>query len=315
MSLENKDSYLWVEKYKPLNIDESILPTRIRKVLQEFVDSGEIKNYLAVGSAGSGKTSSAKALLNQLGIQYLFINASNEGNVGTIREKVVRFASTKSVISDYKVVMLDECDGLTMQAQQNLRGIIEEFYENCRFILTANYENKIIDALKSRCPVIDFNFSKEEKKEMLKVFLPRVVSILKENNIEFEKEEMINFVVSRFPDFRKTLQLLQRNSVDGKLILSQTGLNNDERVDELCEYLINRDFDNMRKWVTENLDNDGALFRRALYDRIFSLVKPDSIGTLILILNDFDRTEVQVKDLEIHMVAMCITIMQECEFN
>ena len=313
--LENKDSYLWVEKYKPLTVNECILPKRIKEIFQEYVDSGEIKNYLAVGSAGSGKTSSAKALLNELNIQYLFINASSEGNIDNIREKVVKFASTKSIMSTYKVILLDECDGLSFKAQQALRGIIEEFYENCRFILTANYENKVIDALQSRCPTIDFNFTSDEKKEMLRVFLPRVVEILKENNITFEKSELIDFVVKRFPDFRKTLQLLQRNTVDGTLTLNYTGTSNDEKIQRLIGYLKERDFDNMRKWVTENLDNEGVLLRRSLYENLFSELNIESIPTLILILNDYDRMEVQVKDLEIHTVAMCITIMQECEFK
>lgn len=310
-----KDSYLWVEKYKPTNLQECVLPNRIKNTLQEFLDSKEIKNYIAVGSPGCGKTSSAKAILNELDVDYLFINASTEGNVDTIRHKVTKFASTKSMFGGYKVIILDESDYLSHNAQAALRGTIEEFYENCRFILTANYENKIIDALKSRCPVIDFNFNESEKKEMMRQFLPRVVTILTENDITFDKKEMIDFCVSRFPDFRKVLTLLQRNSVSGELKIEYIGSDSDERVEELVNHLRNRDFDKMREWVTVNLDNEGHIVRRALYDKMMPQVLPDTIPALILILNDFDSREVQVKDLEIHMVAMCLQIMQEVQFN
>lgn len=313
----DKESYLWVERYNPKTVDECILPKRIKNTLNEFVESGEIKSYTAVGSAGCGKTSSAKALLSQLDIQYLFINASVEGNIDTVRNKIVKFASRKTIgeAGSYKVIVLDECDYLTHNAQAALRGIIEEFSANCRFILTANYENKIMDALRSRCPVVDFNFNKAEKREMMQQFLPRASEILAENNVTFDKDDLINFCVARFPDFRKTLSLLQRNSIGGTLELNYIGSNDDERVAELINNIVNCDFDKMRKWVAENLDNDGHVVRRALYESMIKKMNPESIPALILILNNFDASEVQCKDLEIHMVAMCVTIMQECEFK
>lgn len=245
----------------------------------------------------------------------------NESKVKSIRKlnkkgRVINLTVNKNhTFVTANGIVTHNCDGLSQNAQRALRGIIEEYYQNCRFIMTANYENKLIDALKSRCPVIDFNFDKSEKHEMMKVFLPRVAGILTENNIEFDKKELVNFCATKFPDIRKTLQLLQRNSNNGKLTLDYIGSSNDEKIQELVTTLVNRDFDDMSKWVASNLDNDGHIIRRSLYNVLSKQLKPESIGTLILILNDYDRFEVQVKDLEIHMKAMCITIMQECEFK
>lgn len=308
------ESYLWVERYKPHSVEECILPQRIKDSLNEYAESGQIKNYIAVGPAGCGKTSSAMALLEQMNVQYLFINASSEGSIDTIRNKVTRFATTKSILSDYKVVVLDECDYLSMNAQAALRGIMEQFYQNCRFILTANFGNRVLEPLKSRAPVVDFSFSKAEKKEMMQKFLPRIAGILDENEVTYDKKELVKFCVTTFPDFRRTLNLLQRASVNGVLDFSLASSVTDETIAQLSKHIIDLDFDSMSKWVAENVDNDGHVVRRALYDKLFPRLKEDSIPALIMILNDYDRYEVQVKDLEIHMKAMCITIMQECEF-
>lgn len=313
--MEKQDSYLWVERYKPHSVDECILPQRIKDSLKEYVSSGEIKNYIAVGPAGCGKTSSAMALLEEMNVQYLFINASVEGSIDTIRNKVTRFATTKSILSTYKVVVLDECDYLSMNAQAALRGIIEQFYQNCRFILTANFGNRVLDPLKSRAPVVDFSFSKAEKKEMMKSFLPRIAGILDENQISYDKKELVNFCVTSFPDFRRTLNLLQRASVNGTLDFTLASSVTDDTISELCRYIVDLDFDNMSKWVAENVDNDGHVVRRAIYNKLLPSLADESIPAIIMILNDYDRYEVQVKDLEIHMKAMCITIMQECEFK
>lgn len=309
------DNLLWCESFRPHNIDDAILPARIKRVFQEYIDSGEIKSYTAAGAPGSGKTSSAKALLEQLDIEYMVINASENGNIDTIRTKVRAYASRFSMTGKYRVIILDEGDYLTPTAQAALRGIIEEFAQNCRFIITANYGNRIIEAIKSRCPLIDFTFDSSEKKEMMVQFLPRAQKMLQDNNIQFDKKDLINFSLKMFPDFRRTINLLQQNSIGGVLELKNSGGASEEKIKELIGYLKTANFVEMRKWVAENMDSDAALIRHELYDKSQSILHNDSIPVMIMLLNDYDRHEINVKDKEIHMVAMCLQIMQECQFK
>ena len=295
---------IWIEDFRPRTIEESILPERIKHSLRKMVDNKNIQNYAAVGKAGSGKTSSARALCEQLGIDYLMINMSNESGIDTVRSKIVSFASTVSFTSDYKVIILDEFDNSTAAAQSALRGIIEEHLENCRFIITANYKNKIMDPIFSRCPIIDFTFNNEERIEMLKVFIVRVKSILTQNEIIFDQQDLIKFCKQTFPDFRRTLNILQMNSSDGELKFSSLGAYATEKISVLIDLMKTQNFDGIREWVVNNAQaNDGHLIRRAIYDKIKDYVDSESISSMVLMLNQYDARESQVIDKEINMVA------------
>lgn len=318
MNIDNDiEKRLWCERFRPHCVAETILPARIKGFFKSLVDDKQVQSYTAVGLPGSGKTSSARALLEELDVEYLVINASENGNIDTIRSTVKTYASTMTMFGDhdYKVIILDEADGLTPVAQGALRGIIEEFAENCRFILTANYGNKIIDALKSRCPVIDFQFTKEERNEMLKQFLKRVRGIMDDEKIEYSVDDLVKFCVKTFPDFRKTLNLLQRNCHSGILNIQQIGGTTDAKIAELCGYLKDHDFTKMRKWVAENMDSDTSLMRRTLYDKSYDLVEHSDIPELVLILAEYDYKEGFCVDKEICCVAMLTQIMTNIKFN
>lgn len=306
--IDNLESKLWVEKYAPLCVEDTILPERIKSVLREYVKSGQIRSYTAIGSPGSGKTSSTKALLNEMDLleDSLFINASEVGNIETIRTKVREYA-TKMTLNEkgYKVVVLDEADGLTIAAQNALRGVIEEFQEDCRFILTANYSNKVSDAIKSRCPVIEFSFmDKNEKNQMLKEFFLRVEQILTENNVHYERQELLKFCNKHFPDFRKSLNLISRNVINNVLELKNVGSANDDRIAEIINFIKNCEWTNMRKWVAESMDTEPSIVRRALYEKMTLEISNESKLCLIMTLNEYDYREAFVTDREINSVAM-----------
>lgn len=305
---------LYVERFRPHTVEETILPPRIKDFLFSMVKSGQVQNYLACGGAGSGKTSSCKALLEELGVEHMLINMSESGNIDTVRTKIKSYASTMSMYSDYKVIILDEICGSSQTAQQALRGIMEEFAENCRFILTANYGNKIIDALKSRCPVIDFQFDKVEKESMLRQFIKRAREILDQDKIEYDKTELVKFCIKTFPDFRKTLNLLQRNTHSGVLNIQDYGVTAEGKINELIVHLKSQQFTAMRKWVGENGDCDVNLIFRALYDKSYDCVQKEDIPALILILAEFDYKNGFVVDKEINLVAALVTIMQDVNF-
>lgn len=313
MTIEN---LLWVERYRPHLIADCILPDRLAAYFGGMVEKGEIQNMTLVGGAGMGKTTVARALCEQLGWDYIVINASEERNIDTIRTTVRQYGSTVSVFSEMKCVILDEADYLNAQsAQPALRGVIEEFAGNCRFILTANYGNRLIEPLLSRCPVVDFSVSKAEKKEMVIQFAKRMKTILKENEIEFQPDQLIEVVLKNFPDFRKTLNLLQRYSVRGKLDVSHVLSLSDEAMENLAIYLREKDFGKMRKWVVEHLDNDGVMIRRSLYDKAFDLLEAESIPELILLLNKYDYQEGFCADKEVNTVAMLTESMASLSFK
>lgn len=309
------DNLVWVERFKPNNLDECILPKRIKDQFQQMVDSGNIQNYAAIGSAGSGKTSSAVAMCKQLGLEYIIINMSSENGIDTVRSKIVNFASGVSFSSRYKVIIMDEADGIGKNAQSALRGVISDFTENCRFIITANYKNKIIDPLFSRCPIVDFSFTTQEKEEILLKFIKRIIHILKSENISFDKNEIVDICKKYFPDLRKLLNLLQLNSKDGELSFSSLGSSSSEKILELIKCLTAKDFNLTREWVVNNVQsNDGHLIRRALYDSIKTFIKPESIPDAILLINKYDFQEASVVDNEINMVAFLLEMMLNLEY-
>jgi len=308
---------LWSEEYRPHRIEDCVLPDRLKTPFQEMVKQRQLTNMVLSGGAGTGKTTVARALCEELGLDYLLINATENGNIDTIRTDVRRFASTVSLVgdNDVKCVILDEADGLTASAQGALRGMIEEFAGNCRFIFTANFSNKIIDPLKSRCPLIEFNFTKEEKKVLIIQFDKRIKQILADKNITYDKIELAQLVMKNFPDFRKTLNLLHKFSLSGELSVSgSTGLD-DDQLKTLIGFLKEKKFSDMRKWVVENLDNDGAMVRRAIYDKALDYIQTASIPQLILYISQYDERESRVMDKEINTVAFLTELMADIQWK
>jgi len=316
MSEENRSRFLWCEEYRPHKIADCILPERLKTYFQKIVDNGNMENMTLGGGPGVGKTTVARAMCEEMGIDYILLNVSENGNIDTIRTTVRQFASSRSLMDDKpKCIILDEADGLGAQAQKALRGSIEEFSANCRFIFTANFSNMIIEALRSRAPMVEFNFSREEKKGLVVQFDKRIKMILAEKGIEFDKMELAQLVMKNFPDFRKTLILLQRYSSDGLLKVTGAGGLDDEQFKLLIKHLQDKKFSEMRKWVVDNLDNDGAMIRRALFDRAVTVFKPASIPQLVLYISQYDERESRVVDKEINMVAFLTEVMSDCQLN
>ena len=308
------EQFLWVEKYRPKTIDECILPTDQKEYFKKFLDKGEIQNMLLCGSAGVGKTTVARALCEQLGVDYLVINGSEESGIDVLRTKIKQFASTVSFSGGIKVVILDEADYLNPNSTQPaLRGFIEEFANNCRFILTCNYKNRIIPPLHSRCAVVEFKLPKEEKQKIALQFFNRINGILANEKIEFDKKVVAKVVEKYFPDYRRILNELQRYSHAGVIdegIFVNLG---DANMAELIESLKDKDFKKMRTWVVTNLDNDPVSLLRKIYDHILPLV--NTVPQMVLILADYQYKSAFVSDQEINLVACLTEIMATVEFK
>lgn len=309
--------FLWVEKYRPRTVSDCVLPESTKQVFQQIVDTGEIPNMMFTGTAGLGKTTIAKALCNQLGCDYIMINGSEEGNIDTLRNKIKRFASTVSLAGDVKVVILDEADYLNPQSTQPaLRGFIEEFSDNCRFILTCNFKNRIIEPLHSRCGVYEFNITKKDLPELCGKFFERSKMILKEEGVEIPDTKLLADLIMRFaPDWRRALNELQRSSSSGMLDLSSLGSKANGNYDALFSSLKSKDFKKMRSWVTNNIDVDASVIFRSIYDNMYEKVDPSSIPQLVLILADYQYKNAFVADHELNMVACMTEIMAGVEFK
>ncbi|MDD5150432.1 MAG: AAA family ATPase [Flavobacterium sp.] len=312
----NESESLWVEKFRPQKINDCILPSRLKDFFNEMISKGELQNMIFCGSAGTGKTTSAKALCNELGIEYLLVNASENGNIDMLRTTLRSFASTISFTSEYKVVILDEADFLTPLVQASLRGFIEEFSKNCRFILTANFENKLIDALKSRCVVVNFALTKEEKTELLKPLDFRIKEILKQEGVEYDKKALATLILKYLPDIRKILNHLQRHTKNGTLEDVVITTLNDDSIKLLFKLLKDHSkWNDVRKWVTENNDNDFSTVIRTIYERSPEYVKPSSLPQLVLTLSEFDYKSSFCADRELHLIACLTTLMAEIEYK
>ena len=308
--------YLWVEKYRPKTIDECILPESIKSTFQSMVDSGESQNLLLSGSAGCGKTTIAKALCNELDTDNIIINCSEDGNIDTLRTKIRNFASTVSLSGAKKIVILDEFDYSNAQSTQPaLRGFIEEFSNNCRFILTCNFKNRIIEPLHSRCTTVNFSVPKKEKPKMASQFMDRVKYILDEESVPYEEKVLAELIMKHFPDFRRVLNELQRYSVAGSIdvgILTQIG---EIHIKDLVTHMKSKDFTNARKWAVENLDNSPSELFRKVYDGLYEHLAPSSIPQAVLILAEYQYKSAFVADQEINLVACIVELMMECEFK
>ena len=305
---------LWTEKYRPQTVEDCILPERLKEVFQQYVNQKEIPNLLLAGGAGVGKTTIAKALCNEVGCDFMILNGSDENGVDTIRVKIKNYASAISLSGGRKVVILDEADYLTPNAQAILRNAIEEFASNCSFIFTCNYKSKIIEPLHSRCAVIEFGLKNGEKQKMAGAFFKRITHILDTEKVEFDEKVIAEVIKKHFPDFRRVINELQRYSKLGKIdvgILSQIG---DISISQIVKHLKEKDFASVRKWAAST-DIDSTTFFRKLYDALYDIAKPQSIPQAVLILADYQYKQAFVADQEINLVACLTEIMANVEFK
>lgn len=311
-----ENQFLFVEKYRPQIIDDIILPERYKKIFKDIVKTGDTNHLLLSGSAGVGKTTVAKALCNELNVDALVINASENGNIDTLRTTIRRFASEASFTGKSKIVILDEADYLNAQSTQPaLRSFMEEFARNCRFILTCNYSSRIIEPLRSRCSVIEFNLTKDEKMQVAKDFFKRICNILENENIKYDKVVIANLIKQHLPDFRKILNEVQSNAVGGILDqkLSNTLSVND--IDYIRDWLKNKEFSKLREWVALNSDMSLADLNKTLYNRLDVILKPQSIPEAILLLNEYQKNVGFVADQEINTMSLFTELMMSLEFK
>ena len=308
--------FLWVEKYRPTTINNCILPKNIKSTFEDIVNGGELHNMLLTGTPGTGKTTIAKALCNELGLDYLLINGSEESGIDTLRTKIKQFASSISLSGGYKVVILDEADYLNPQSTQPaLRGFIEEFSNNCRFIMTCNFKNRIIEPLHSRCSVVEFNVKKNDLAELCSSFMDRVIYILNTEQCGYDEPVIAELIMKHMPDWRRVLNELQRYSLSGTIDsgilvnIQEVSLNN------LMTAMKEKNFKQMRQWVTDNIDVEPAALFRKIYDNMYEYVEPQSIPQLVLILADYQYKNSFVADHELNMVACCTEIMAGVNFK
>ena len=313
-----RDDFLWVEKYRPKTIDDCILPDATKKTFKDFLDRGEVPNLLLAGPAGCGKTTVAKALCNELGVDFYVINGSDEGRfLDTVRNNAKNFASTVSLSSTakHKVIIIDEADNTTNDVQLLLRASIEEFNRNCRFIFTCNYKNKIIEPLHSRCAVIDFSIKGKEKAALAGSFFKRLQDILDAESVGFDQRVLAEIINKHFPDWRRVLNECQRYSVGGKIDSGILATFSDVAVNDLLKNLKEKNFPEVRKWVVSNLDNDTTVLLRRIYDALYSSLENNSIPAAVLVLAKYQYQSAFVADQEINMLACLTELMVECEFK
>jgi len=310
------ETFLWVEQYRPKDIESCVLPNNLKDTLTEFVSEGNLPNLILSGGPGVGKTTAAKAMLEQIGATYMMINGSEESGIDVLRTKIKNFASTVSLEGGRKYIILDEADYLNPQSTQPaLRGFMEEFHKNCGFILTCNYKNRIIQPLHSRCSTIDFTIPKTEKPTLAKQFMARTINILDENKIRYENRVIAEVINKHFPDWRRVLNELQRYSVSGTIDAGILVNISETNIKNLMEGMKKKEFTNVRKWVVDNLDNDPSRLFRKLYDNLYNYVDNGSIPHVVVILAEYQYKAAFVADQEINLMACLTEIMGAAKFK
>ena len=310
------ETFLWVEQYRPKDIGSCVLPNNLKSTLTDFISEGSVPNLILSGTSGVGKTTAAKAMLDEFGSTHMMINGSEESGIDVLRTKIKNFASTVSLHGGRKYIILDEADYLNPQSTQPaLRGFMEEFHKNCGFILTCNYKNRLIPPLHSRCSVIDFSIPNSEKPNLAKQFMQRVIMILNDNNVKHDKRVVAEVINKYFPDWRRVLNELQRYSISGKIdacILVDIA---EVNIKELMHSMKNKEFTNVRKWVVNNLDNDPVRLYRRIYDNLYDFVDGSSIPHVVVVLGEYQYKAAFVADQEINLMACFTEIMARAKFK
>lgn len=313
-----RDEFVWCQKYRPRTIDDCILPKLMKDTFSEFVSIGDIPNLLFSGSAGTGKTTVARALCEELGVDYILINGSESGNIDTLRNDIRNFASGVSFTNSgkRKIVILDEADYLNPSSTQPaLRGFIEEFSQNCGFILTCNFKNRIIEPIHSRCSVVDFRFTKKDIPKLALQFLKRTIDILNNEGVTYNEKVLVELITKHFPDFRRILNELQKYSVSGEIDAGILTNISEKSIKDLMGLLKDKNWRDMRKWVVHNLDSDPSRVFRLIYDGLFESVKPQSVPKAVITLADYQYKAAFVADAELNMVACLTELMVELEYK
>jgi DNA polymerase III delta prime subunit len=310
------ETFLWVEEYRPKDVKSCILPKNLKDTFSEFVKQGELPNLILSGGSGVGKTTIAKAMLDELGSTYMMVNGSEESGIDVLRTKIKNFASTVSLHGGRKYLILDEADYLNPQSTQPaLRGLIEEFHNNCGFILTCNYKNRLIEPLHSRCSVVEFVIPNSEKPQLAMSFLNRLKTILDEQKITYDERVLAEVINKHFPDWRRILNELQRYSVSGTIDAGILVDISEINIKELIHSMKNKEFTNVRKWVINNLDNDPVCLFRNVYDHMYDYIDGNSIPLLVILLGEYQYKSAFVADQEINTLAFLTEVMAKVKFK
>ena len=309
-------NFLWVEEYRPKDVSSCVLPKNLKDTFTEFVESDNIPNLILSGGPGVGKTTIAKAMLDQIGATYMMINGSEESGIDVLRTKIKNFASTVSLEGGRKYLILDEADYLNPQSTQPaLRGFMEEFHKNCGFILTCNYKNRLIQPLHSRCSVIEFSIPKSEKQNLASEFFKRVISILEKEEVKYDKRVIAEVINNHFPDWRRTLNELQRYAISGSIDAGMLVNISDVNIKELITCMKNKEFTNVRKWVVNNLDNNPVDLLRVVYDNLYEYVDGSTIPHCVVVLGEYQYKSAFVADQEINVMACLTEMMARAKFK